>query len=94
MFGGDWYSSMFNPTSEGFVKITPGSYVAGGHEWLLRGVSTRRGVAWGTNSWGPSWNPWNPSRKLRSGHFLIDFETLDKLFKDGGDVVSPIERVG
>jgi len=91
MVGSNWYDGMFSPSPEGYVKIS-GS-VAGGHEYLVRGVSTKRGVAWAVNSWGPTWSPRISGRSLPSGHFLIPFEVLERLFREGGDIVSPLEII-
>jgi hypothetical protein len=94
--GTNWYGSMFDPTPEGFVKITAGAGIAGGHEWLIRGADKKRAVALAVNSWGPKWNAKATGRwgktKLPAGHFLIDFETLSRLFHEDGDVVSGIEK--
>lgn len=94
--GTNWYSSMFDATREGFVKIASNASIAGGHEWLIRGVDKKLGLALAVNSWGPKWNAtatgkW-ASKKLPAGHFLIDFETLARLFREDGDVVSGVEK--
>jgi hypothetical protein len=91
MLGSNWYDSMFNPTLEGYVKITPTASVAGGHEYVLRGVDTRRGVGELVNSWGSRWNS-GTGKKCRPGHFLADFETLERLFHEDGDAVSCVEK--
>lgn len=97
MVGTNWYRGMFEPTPEGFVKIPQRDRIAGGHEWLIRAVDVRRGVAEAVNSWGilrfnaaPT-GKWGGS-KLRPGHFLIDMNTLERLFHEDGDVVSCIEK--
>lgn len=96
MVGSNWYSSMFDPTREGFVKISPAAQVVGGHEWLIRGIDIRRGVALAVNSWGPEWNAHAEGKWVRSpirpGHFLVDFRTLEQLFHEDGDVVSCREK--
>jgi hypothetical protein len=98
MIGTNWYRSMFKPTPEGFVKIGSTSPIAGGHEWLLRGVDMKRGVALAVNSWGPDWNAAATGRWVRAhvrpGHFLIDFGTLERLFNEDGDAVSALEKAG
>lgn len=96
MVGTNWYPSMFQPDDEGFVRITPGQRPAGGHEWLLRGVDTKREVGFCVNSWGPEWNANARDRQgrptCRPGHFLIDLTTLGRLFGEDGDAVSAIEK--
>lgn len=91
MLGSNWYSSMFNPTLEGFVKIAPNATIDGGHEFVLRGVDTSRGIGNLINSWSPRWNS-GPGKKCRPGHFLASFETLERLMHEDGDGVSAIEK--
>lgn len=93
MIGSDWLEDMFNPTAEGFVKAT--GAVAGGHEYCVRGVHPKRAIARVVNSWGVRWNHAAKPPKglhLRGGEFLIAFEDLHKLLREGGDAVSGIER--
>ena len=89
MIGSNWYDSMMNPTEEGFIKILNSSPGGMGHEWLLRGVDTKRGIGHAVNSWGPDWN--RKAKGCRPGHFLIDLDTLDRLMREDGDAVSAIE---
>ena len=93
MIGTNWYRDFMEPTREGFVtfKTRQGGGVAGGHETLLRGVDTTKGIALVVNSWGPEWNV-GKSKKCPKGHFLISFEDLERLFHEDGDAVSPIEK--
>lgn len=96
MIGSNWYSSMFTPTKEGLLKITTTASVAGGHEWLLRGVDKKAAVALMVNSWGAGWNSkatgkWDGG-KVPVGHAIIDFTTLARLFHEDGDAVSIIEK--
>ncbi len=90
MLGSSWHRSMFDPTPEGFVEIMPHSPVEGGHEYLLRGVDTRRGIGRCVNSWGKGWNA--NAAGCRPGHFLMSFETIERLFHEEGDAVSAIEK--
>lgn len=95
LVGTNWYEGMFNPTSEGFVKIAANDTVAGGHEYLVRAANRSKAIALVVNSWSARWNSnANPPPGLRCppGHFLIDFETLHRLIREGGDGVSPIEQ--
>lgn len=97
MVGTNWYSSMFTPTPEGLIKISPGSHNAGGHEYLWRGVDMRRGLAEIVNSWGPQWNAhatgrWGTAR-IRPGHAVVPLEVLERLIvREDGDAVSIIEK--
>lgn len=90
MVGSNWYDGMFNPTPEGFVRIRANDSVAGGHEYLYLGTNTRRAIALFVNSWGPRWN--KAATMCRAGFFLMDYETLERLFHEEGDAVSAIEK--
>lgn len=95
MVGSNWYTSMEDTTSEGYVKITPGAGVAGGHEWLIRGADKKRGIVLCVNSWGNAWGGGTArwaGNDLKGGHFLLDFDTLARLFHEDGDAVSAIEK--
>lgn len=96
MVGSNWYSSMFDPTAEGFLKISPAARLEGGHEWILRGADMKRGVALAVNSWGAGWNANATGRwvraRVRPGHFLVDFAVLERLFQEDGDAVSALEK--
>ncbi len=88
MFGSNWYSGMFEPNREGYIK--PTGTVVGGHQYLFNGVDLRQGLVRGINSWGPAWNP---SAKLcRPGHFVMSIEVMERLLKEDGDAVSAVER--
>lgn len=94
MIGSNWYSSMEAPSPSGRLLITPGATIVGGHEWLIRGVDKKRGLALMVNSWGGGWGgvgKWE-SAKVRPGHALIDFDTLARLFHEDGDCVSALEK--
>ncbi len=80
-----FYDSFFDPDSTGFLKITPGARVVGGHCMLLLGWNERTGAARGINSWGAAWNG------KQRGRFWIDGETLDRLLRNEGEACSAIE---
>jgi len=98
MVGSNWYSSMFVPTPEGFVKISRTAPRVGGHEYLWRAVDVPRGVGEFVQSWGPKWNAHPTGRwqhtHVRPGHFLMDLDTLERLFREDGDAVSIREKRG
>lgn len=70
--GSNWYDSMFYPDNDGNLTITPNSYVAGGHQFLLDGridvVGRRLGMRnhwrkdWGIN--GRAWMSWDLVTRL------------------------------
>lgn len=93
MVGSNWYSSMMTPTPAGYLTVQGGASIVGGHEWLIRGVDKKRGLALMVNSWGGGWGGsgrW-VGAKVRPGHALIDFATLARLFHEDGDCVSALE---
>jgi hypothetical protein len=90
MIGTNWYSSMYDGTPEGFLQIKSGARLDGGHEWVLRSWNRKKAYGEAINSWGPSWNAGRS--KVKGGRFLIDEETLRRLFHEDGDAVSAIEK--
>lgn len=77
-----WYSSMFNPDSNGFVHAT--GTIEGGHAWLARGVSLRYKRFLCTNSWGTGWG--------KGGDFYVSFEDMEKLLLAEGEAAIPVGR--
>jgi hypothetical protein len=95
MVGSNWYASMEDPTPEGMVRIGVNSAIVGGHEWLIRGADKDKALVLCVNSWGPGWGGgskrWK-GRAVPAGHFLLDFDTLARLFHEDGDAVSALEK--
>lgn len=83
VIGVNFYQSMFNLDSEGYMRITPGSALAGGHCMLLIGWNEQRGRFRGLNSWGGSWG--------QAGRFWLAGETAARLFSENGEVCTPSE---
>jgi hypothetical protein len=87
--GSDWYTGMFEPDEKGLIH--PTGAVAGGHCYILRGVTLDpRGVRKGvgpvfriTNSWGPGWG--------ENGEAYITVDEFEKLL-DGGEGAVPVEK--
>lgn len=75
--GVNWYDSMFDPDAHGYVDISPDSSIAGGHEFLIRGVDPRKQHVLCDNSWGLDWG--------RNGRFWLRFATLKRLLGEQGD---------
>lgn len=82
LVGTYWYDSMFDPDAEHILRITPNAQIVGGHEWLLKGVDTTRGMFRMRNSWG---------RWGLNGEALMPFELMDRLLREDGDAVSTNE---
>lgn len=77
-----WYSGMFWPSSEGIIRVQ--GYRAGGHAYLINGLSLRTGMARVKNSWGRGWG--------RSGRAWIPLEDLERLIREDGEVCIAIQE--
>lgn len=82
VIGSWWYSDMFYPDSEGFIKV--GGHRVGGHAYLINGVNLDRQVVRIKNSWGREWG--------RNGHAYMGFDSLTRLIADHGEVCLPTEK--
>jgi len=74
--GTEWRDDMFNPDKDGRIHIT-GS-VAGGHEYLLRGVDVENKRVWMRNSWGKNWGV--------AGEAYFTWDDFEALLHAEGDV--------
>jgi hypothetical protein len=83
VIGINFYESMFDLDAEGFMRITEGSPLAGGHCMCLLGWNEKRGFVYGINSWGIDWG--------RRGRFTMAAETLARLISEGGEVCTSAE---
>jgi hypothetical protein len=79
IIGIGWYSSFDRPDDVGRIRITSGADIRGGHEVLLTGLSTARGVVFVMNSWGKGYGI--------DGAVELGFEDLDRLLQEDGDCV-------
>ena len=82
VIGTNWYESMFEPDSEGILRIE--GPLAGGHCTKLDGVSKARGMVRLKNSWGRSWGV--------RGFGWLPFEALERLISEDGEACIAIER--
>lgn len=73
-----WFNSMFTPSSEGVLTVSPGSGIAGGHEYEVVGFDDTRGLVKFANSWGTGWG--------QSGYFFMQAEDWGSLLSQQGDV--------
>lgn len=80
--GVNWYSSFDQPDRDGLVSVSPGAYVRGGHEVLVRGKDVDARVIHCDNSWGTGWGA--------NGSFSISWDTMTRLLAEQGDVTIPI----
>ena len=77
-----WYSDMYNPDENGFIKPT-GSLV-GGHAILARAINIKKGYVTLRNSWGKNWG--------KNGDCYITFEDLETLLNQQGECCFLIKR--
>lgn len=78
--GTNWYGSMFNPVmvnGRKTIRIDPGSDIAGGHCYVLNGVSTTARVFRMKNSWGRGWGA--------NGRASIGFDDVERLIAEDGE---------
>lgn len=75
MFGLSWYSSMFEPDSEG--RLTISGQVEGGHEIAADEIDVNRERVWFRNQWGAAWG--------QGGRAFISFDDLGRLLGEEGD---------
>lgn len=83
VLGTNWYQSMFNPDPSGRVSISPGTKLAGGHCYILRGANTKKTMGTFTNSWGNKW--------AKKGDFTMSFKDLERLILEDGEVCTAIQ---
>ena len=80
VLGTAWYSGMFNPGSDGFVRLTGDA--VGGHAYLALGYSRERRAFRCLNSWG-NWG--------QKGRFWLAEDDLARLLQEGGEAASAVE---
>lgn len=78
VIGINFYASMFDLDSEGYMRIAPNTVLSGGHCMLLLGWNQERGAFRGLNSWGVSWG--------QRGRFWLDGDTARRLFTEDGEI--------
>lgn len=85
LFGTLWTDQMFVPDAKGVVSVgtISDATVAGGHEYLCRGINFEKSVCLFRNSWGDTWNP------VMKGEFCMSFSDVKKLLANQGDVTVP-----
>lgn len=82
VLGINWYSDMYQPDSNGFVKPT-GSLV-GGHAILARAINIKKRYITLRNSWGKGWG--------KVGDCYISFDDMEKLLKERGECCFLLKR--
>lgn len=84
VIGVNWYYSMFDPDAEGFLHITPNTFLGGGHCVTLLGWNQRLGYFTGVNSWDRNWG--------LDGRFRMPPELLARLLAEYGDACAATEQ--
>lgn len=80
--GTAWADTMFNPGTDGFIRIGSGQYV-GGHAYNLIGVDVHRSAFRVLNSWGSGWG--------ENGRVWLSFADFEILLKEGGEACTATE---
>jgi hypothetical protein len=88
VFGTDWYASMFDPDSAGYLHVA--GKLEGGHSYLGIGVNAERRNPDGThgavrilNSWGPHWG--------QNGRAWISLDDMAELLANDGEAAMGVE---
>jgi hypothetical protein len=80
--GTNWYNDMFYPDHEYFVHV--GGGVAGGHCYVIDGVSIPSEKFRIKNSWGRDW--------AHNGFAYISFKDFDRLIQEDGEIAVATEN--
>lgn len=82
IIGINWYDSFDAPDSSGYVSISKGASVRGGHEVVVRGIDPVAQRFAADNSWGASWGV--------KGSFQFSYATMERLLSEQGDCTVPM----
>jgi hypothetical protein len=80
--GTAWYEDMFDPDADGLLHV--GGQVAGGHGYLINGVSLKTRRFRIHNSWGPNWS--------LNGEAFISFDDMSRLLSEEGEACIPVRN--
>lgn len=82
-----WTNGMFKPDASGVAHVGPltDSNIAGGHEYMARGISFSRGLVLCRNHWTLTWDSKTNAQKL-PGEFWLAIPDLQTLLANQGDV--------
>lgn len=81
MAGTVWLNCMFEPNSDGLIRLDVSSPVAGGHEYVLSGLDVEKDLYTLDNSWGEDW--------AVNGQAFISRQDMKWLLDQQGDVTVP-----
>ena len=83
MVGFNWYSGFMETDRSGYIRMgDKDTDPIGGHEVLARGVDYTHRRVQCRNHWTQKWG--------RNGEFYIDFDLMERLLKEDGDVLAPV----
>ena len=85
-----WTHNMFTPDSKGVIhvhSIAEGN-IAGGHEYMIRGILYSKSLVLMRNSWSYTWCPGSENGKV-PGEAWISFADFKTLLKNQGDITVP-----
>lgn len=82
-----WTKKMFTPTKDGVAHVgtLTDANIAGGHEYMARGISFSRSLVLCRNHWEPTWDGHQQAEK-EPGEFWLTFADLKTLLANQGDV--------
>jgi hypothetical protein len=73
--GFNWYAKMFDVPASGVLSVS--GAIAGGHAFVLNGISVTRGLIRLKNSWGRGWG--------RAGRAWLRIEDVERLLGEDGE---------
>lgn len=92
--GTNWYAEMSDVDSKGFMREPPNSLSTpiGGHEWVWNWYDAKRQGILMRQSWGPGFG-WQVKGRpgLLSGSAYLRRELAEKLLREDGDAVGPVQ---
>jgi hypothetical protein len=83
VMGTDWYNSMRDTDTQGYLRVDPASGLAGGHCWVINGYDDELGLFRCINSWGTAWG--------RRGRFFLTRAGLSTLIAARADMCAAPE---
>jgi len=88
VLGTSFFEDMFTPDKQGFMHV--GGRMAGGHAYVLKGVSRTRKCPDGSVGCGRIINSWS-SKWAQNGMAWISFKDLAALIADQGEACAAVE---
>lgn len=82
--GTNWYNTMSQVDSKGFIRVGAAGRIVGGHAYVLNGVNTGAEKVRVKNSWGTGWGI--------NGRAWLSFADLDRLIREDGEACLALEN--